>query len=379
MGRLQGVRCRVSQALQFPSCSPSHGSLRHSDGCSPGHQRRQVPQQRQNPRCHPKHSPGYDPLWADQIRCQRTEPTPPHDYPDSRRAISRRLPTRHCRKQARDPGAAVVQAIEHSSMCAEPEYDDRGYDAVYEEFESPPMQKVRQEAYGKDIGQHSWVTVEELEEDIPRLRLARASRLLDLGCGPCGPLVFIVGRVGCHGSGVDLNAKAIAAGRARVAAHGLENLVTLHEADLNEPMPFDSGCFDAIISIDAVLHVRDRAQLFREVARILVPGGRFLFTDAAVITGSISDDEVRRRAFHGRTQFVPPGFNERTLELAGFRLVMCIDRTANLLKSAAGRLNARFNHRAEVERLEGNAYFAGHQQYLETVVGLAQRGALSRM
>jgi hypothetical protein len=67
------------------------------------------------------------------------------------------------------------------------------------------------------------------------------------------------------------------------------------------------------------------------------------------------------------------------LELAGFRLVMCIDRTTNLLKSATGRLNARLNHRAEVERLEGSAYFAGQQQYLETVVGLSQRGALSRM
>ena len=264
-------------------------------------------------------------------------------------------------------------------MCAQPEYDDRGYDAVYEDFESPARRKVRQEAYGKDIGQHSWVTAEELEEDIPWLRLARDSRLLDLGCGPCGPLVFIVGRVGCHASGVDLSQKAIAAGRARVAAHGLESLVTLHEADVNAPMPFDSGCFDAVISIDAVLHLRDRAQVFREVARILVPGGRFLFTDAGVITGSTSDDEIRGRAFHGRTQFVPPGYNERMLELAGFRLVMCIDRTASLLKSSTGRLNARLNHRADVERLEGSAYFAGQQHYLETVVGLSQRGAMSRM
>src|SRR5262249_28514019 len=222
-------------------------------------------------------------------------------------------------------------------MCAPGEFDDRGYDAVYEEFESPAMQKVRHEAYGKDIGQHSWVTAAELEEDIPRLGLPRASRLLDLGCGPCGPLVFIVGRVGCHASGADLSAGAIAAGRARVATHGLENLVTLHEADLNAPMPFDSGCFDAVISIDAVLHLRDRAQVFREVARILVPGGGFLFTDAGVITGSISADEIRGRAFHTRTQSVPPGYNERMLELAGFRLVMCFDRTRSLVKRSAVR------------------------------------------
>src|SRR5262249_34234592 len=170
-------------------------------------------------------------------------------------------------KQACDPRAAVVQAVGLFLMGSPPEFDNRSYDPVYEEFESPAMQKVRQEAYGKDIGQHSWVTAEELEEDIPRLRLTRASRFLDLGCGPAGPLVFIAGRVGCHASGADLSPKAIAAGLARVAAHGLKNLVTLHEADLNEPMPFESGSFDAVISVDAVLHLHDRAQVFREVAR----------------------------------------------------------------------------------------------------------------
>lgn len=241
------------------------------------------------------------------------------------------------------------------------------------------MQKVRLEAYGKDIGQHSWVTAEELEEDIPRLRLTRASRFLDLGCGPCGPLVFTVGLVGCHGSGVDLSAKAIAAGRARAAALGLEASVTLRESDLNGPIPFETGGFDAAVSLDVILHLRDRVGLFREVARVLMPGGRFSFTDAGVIMGVITEDEIRLRAFHGHTQFVPPGFNERMLELAGFRLVECIDRTANLLKNASGRLTARLAHRGDLEQLEGSASFERQQRYLETVVGLSQRGAMSRI
>jgi hypothetical protein len=44
---------------------------------------------------------------------------------------------------------------------------------------------------------------------------------------------------------------------------------------------------------------------------LLAPGGKFLFTDAGVITASLSNDEIALRAFHGYTQFVPPGFNER--------------------------------------------------------------------
>jgi SAM-dependent methyltransferase len=254
-----------------------------------------------------------------------------------------------------------------------------GYDSLYKEFDSPLMLKLRREAYGEDIGQHSWITAEELKESIPLLRLARLSRLLDLGCGPAGPLTYIVGQVGCHASGVDLSAKALAAGHARVASLQLDGLIALREADLDELLPFESGSFDAVMSFDAILHLRERLSVFREVARVLIPAGRFLFTDAGVITGAISNEEIRLRAVHGCTHFVPPDFNERMLELAGFRVMDRHDRTAGLLKTATGRLTARLGHRAELEQLEGGDYFERQQRYFETVIALSQRGALSRI
>ncbi len=255
----------------------------------------------------------------------------------------------------------------------------RAYDDLYQEFESPLMQQIRREAHGEDIGQHSWVSAEELRQDISRLGLSGASRLLDLGCGPCGPLTFLVRLIGCHGTGVDMSAAAIAAGRARAASLGLDQLVDLHQADLNEPLPFASGTFDAVMSLDVILHLRDRAAVFREVARVLTPGGRFLMTDAGVITGPISNEEVERRSIHGQTRFVPPGFNERALQLAELRLIHGEDRTANPLKIATGRLAARLAHRADVEPLEGSARFEREQRYLATVIALSGRGALSRM
>ncbi len=256
---------------------------------------------------------------------------------------------------------------------------DRGYDDFYREFDSPLMQRLRQEAYGKDIGQHSWVTAEEMDEDIPRLRLSQTSHFLDLGCGPGGPLAFMARRIGCHGSGLDISAEAVAAGRARAASLELDGFVTLQQSDLNHPLPFASGFFDAVVSLDVILHLQDRLAVFREVARVLVPGGRFLFTDAGVVTGAVSAEEIQLRAVHGPTQFVPVGFNEQTLELAGFRLIEQADRTASLVKNATGRLKARLAQREELERLEGNSYFQRQQRYLETVVELAQRKAVSRM
>lgn len=260
-----------------------------------------------------------------------------------------------------------------TSDCAD------GYDAFYRHFDSPTMRQVRREAYGEDIGQHSWVDAEDLRHDIARLVLVRSSRVLDLGCGPCGPLTFVLAAVGCHGTGVELSASALEVGRARAVSLGVDRLLSVRQADLNAPLPFERGAFDAVMALDVVLHLRDRARLFAEVARLLPVGGRFLFTDGGVLTGIVSNDEVRKRSIYGYTQFVAPGVNERLVEAAGFRLIETQDRTAGVLKNASGRLTSMRAHQTELERISGVADVDRQQEYLEIVIELASRGAVSRV
>jgi SAM-dependent methyltransferase len=255
----------------------------------------------------------------------------------------------------------------------------QGYDVTYRDFDSPLMRTVRKEAYGEDIGQHSWVTAAELRDDIARLGLSRSSRFLDLGCGPCGPLTFIANAVGCNSTGVDVSGTALAVGRGRAASLGIGSLIAVHQADLNEPLPFEPSGFDAAMALDVVLHVQDREQLFREVARTLALGGRLLFTDAGVVTGSISNREIQSRSVNGYTQFVAAGFNERVLAASGLRLLETEDRTASVLKHAAGRLTAMAAHRAELKTVMGVGEFERQQHYLETVVEISRRGAVSRV
>src|SRR5260370_188184 len=226
------------------------------------------------------------------------------------------------------------------------------YDKLYEHFDSPLMRQLRAEAYGQDIGQHSWVTAEELLADIPKLKLSPESRLLDLGCGPAGPLTYVSAQTKCQAVGLDVSANAIAAARHRAQSLELSERIALQQPDLNEPLPFADARFDAVVSIDVILHLRDRAAIFVEVARVLAPGGRFLFTDAGVITGPVSSEEIQRRTPHGYAQFVPPGVNEHLPERAGFRLIATCNRTPDLLKSAAVRLAARGSRHIELEKLE---------------------------
>ena len=266
----------------------------------------------------------------------------------------------------------------HSIMSSDSRRSD-GYDRLFAAFDSPLMRELRREAYGVDIGQHSWVTVEDLRADLARLGLAAGSRLLDMGCGAGGPLVFVVEATGCEGTGVDASPPALAAAGARADAAGVGARVRLREADLNAPLPFDDAAFDAVIAFDVMLHVRDRQALIAEVARVLAPAGRFLYTDAGVMTGPITNEEIKHRSTYGYTQLVPPGFNERLLESARLALVASEDRTASLLRNARGRLRARGAHRAAVEEMEGSDGYARQQEYLETVVTLSERGALARM
>jgi SAM-dependent methyltransferase len=253
------------------------------------------------------------------------------------------------------------------------------YDSLYATFDSPLSKQLRQEAYGEDVGQHSWLTADELRSDVARLSLTVSSRLLDVGCGPCGPLVFAVKSTGCRGTGLDVSASAIDSGRARALAAGVQDRVALVEADLDLPSPFADSSFDAVICLDVIVHLRSRKALFDEMARLLVPSGKFLLTDASVITGPISNEELARRSVNGYTQFVPPAINEKLLEAAGFRLIDRQDRTGSVVLIASGRLKALLTHRAEIEAANGHHAFVRQQRYAETVIALSERRALSRI
>lgn len=253
------------------------------------------------------------------------------------------------------------------------------YEGFYRDFDLQVMRQMRIEAYGEDLGQHSWVSADELRRDIELLKLSSSSFLLDLGCGPGGILAFIAEQRRCRCVGLEISHAALRAARVMACERGVENLVDLRTGDFNEPLPFADHSFCVVVAFDVILHARNRREVFQEIGRVLKPGGGFLFTDAAVLTGAISNESVRLRSSQGFTQIVSPGFNERLLTEVGLRVAVTEDRTANVVTAAKGRLLARQRHRAELECFESTSQFDTYQQYLEEVVKLASDASLSRI
>ena len=252
------------------------------------------------------------------------------------------------------------------------------YDNVYGDFASDVEAAVRRQTYGEDMGQSSWLTVEEWLHFADQLLVGPTSHVLEVGSGSGGPAVYLAKARGCRLTGVDINEHGVRNATALAERHGLADRVAFQAVDANQPLPFTAGTFDAVVSNDAMCHIEERLSALHEWHRVLRPGGRVLFSDAMVITGIVSHEEIATRSSIGFYLFVPPGENERLLAESGFRLLDVEDVTDNAEAVANRWRRAREAHRAALVAREGEANFGGLQRVLDCVHYLSAERRLSR-
>ena len=241
------------------------------------------------------------------------------------------------------------------------------YDNVYADFAGDAEHAVRRETYGEDLGQSSWLTAREWLEFADQLGIAAGTDVLEVGSGSGGPAVYLADKRGCRITGVDVNEHGVRNATALAAAHGLTERAQFKAVDASQPLPFSNECFDAVVSNDAMCHIANRAAVLRDWYRVLRPGGRVLFTDAMVLTGVVSHEEIATRSSIGFYLFVPPGANETMLREAGFTVRAVQDVTANAAEVASRWHDARARHREPLVAREGEANFEGLQRFLRCV------------
>ena len=164
------------------------------------------------------------------------------------------------------------------------------YDSAYGNYAAQVYRQVRIATYGQDLGQTSWVTAEE-SHDIPRdLLLAPDSNVLEIGSGSGGYAVHLAAAIGCTILGIDSNLAGIRNANSLALERNLSGRASFQQCDAAAaPLPFQDGSFHAAFANDVLCHIPARAALLRELFRVLIPGGRMLFSDTTASAATIAE------------------------------------------------------------------------------------------
>jgi 2-polyprenyl-3-methyl-5-hydroxy-6-metoxy-1,4-benzoquinol methylase len=100
----------------------------------------------------------------------------------------------------------------------------------------------------------------------------RRERVLDVGTGD-GTYALEAATRGAVVTALDLEQEMLDAAQTRARSRGVELTLTQGGA---EALPFDDGCFDVVLAVTVLCFVPDAELAVREMARVLVPGGRLV-------------------------------------------------------------------------------------------------------
>lgn len=173
---------------------------------------------------------------------------------------------------------------------------------------------------------------EEVAEIVKGLDL-QGVEVLDIGCGTGGPAMVLAREEGARVTGIDVEPQLVERGRRLAAEAGLAERIAFQLVEPG-PLPFAAESFDAVFSKDSLLHIPDKPALYREVLRVLKPGGIFTASDWLAGEGAAEDEALRRY-----------------IELIGLDFTM-----ATAAQTAAVMREAGFEDVTTVDR---NAWYAG--------------------
>ena len=155
--------------------------------------------------------------------------------------------------------------------------------------------------------------------------------VVDLGCGGGMDVFLAAQKVGPTGRviGIDMTSEMLDRARTGVVKLGLGN-VELHQSTIDR-LPIEDNSVDCIISNCVINLVPDKSAVFREILRVLKPGGRVAISDIALKQPLPANVKESVEAYVGCISgaILIDEYRDGLLD-AGFESVVVIDTGADL-------------------------------------------------
>jgi SAM-dependent methyltransferase len=103
-------------------------------------------------------------------------------------------------------------------------------------------------------------------------------RVLDVGAGLAGSARLIAASAGCTVDCIEMSPDYCLGARLLNRLTGLEDRISVHQGSALD-LPFAERSFDVVWIQNVGMNIGDKPRLYREIARVLKPGGRYAFQE----------------------------------------------------------------------------------------------------
>jgi sterol 24-C-methyltransferase len=107
-----------------------------------------------------------------------------------------------------------------------------------------------------------------------KMKMEKGQKILDVGCGVGGPARSIARFAQVHVTGLNNNAYQLKRAAGHTERLGLKGKVAWVKGDFMH-LPFEDNSFDGVYQIEATAHAPDKVACYKELLRVLKPGGFF--------------------------------------------------------------------------------------------------------